>query len=105
MSDYDGSNVQDSTKEYSVHVKSELSTDVTYNKLLGYFDNPLPSPLNEVWATAVITVILWLLIGIAISAFAVPFITLLASDRNDPERPKFKRMLTKWCIVITLVYA
>ena len=36
---------------------------------------------------------------------AVPVVTRLACTDEDPYRPKFKVMLTRWSITVTIVYA
>ena len=37
------------------------------NKVLGYFDNPLPSPLNNEWGVFLLDVVIWLAIAYAIA--------------------------------------
>lgn len=93
------------TVTHTLIVSSDLSTANNYNKILGIFENPLPAPFDSVFWTALISILLWVVIGALITVIAIPILTKLACTDDDPIRPKFKKMLVRWLMIFTLVYA
>ncbi len=104
VTNIDGSAVSSDSYSVPLSVGSSLSTSDTYNKFLGYFPNELDEPLDSVWFTAAVTVIAWLLIGMAIMFIAVPLITFLMTKKDDPDRPVLRKSLIRWCMIIILVF-
>ena len=89
---------------HSISVSSVLSNAGTYNKFLGFIDNTFSGIFGQVWFTAIVTFIGWILIGAIVMLIAVPIVTFLMTKKDNPERPALRRSLIKQCSVIILVF-
>ena len=57
-----------------ITVTSKLSSGEQYNKILGFIDNHLPAPFNTSAASAVITLLIWVLAAIIVAYFILPLV-------------------------------
>lgn len=99
-SNADGSDVVTDAYSLPLTVTSNLSSSEQYNKIMGVFDNTLPAPLDQPWCSALITGLIWLLIGYIVMLFAVPLTVAIVMKRDDPDRPAMKHSLYHMCWII-----
>ena len=72
MSVMDGTNdAMESSMDIPVSVTSDYSSGEKFNRFFGIFDNNLPSPFNTAPAAAIITLIVWIGISIAIGLLSL----------------------------------
>jgi len=86
-------------------VLSPLSSGDTYNKIMGLFKNPFPEPFDGPLASAVITFLLWMVIG-SLILFALIPVLLRAFMRNHTEEgKKVKKGLRALVPLVVLLFA
>lgn len=96
------------TKEVyiEVSVTSVYTSGSAYNKFFGLFDNDLPSPLNTPYATAAITLVLWIIATIVMCELIIPLLARLVGAKKDAEaRKKITHALTKTISLLMFVVA
>lgn len=95
------------TISYSLPVKiqSPLSSGSAFNKILGVFDNPLPSPFNAPLSTALITFCLWLLIGFIGITIAAPILFRILSKGSKEDNKMSKRSVVKLMFAMIVMYS
>jgi len=87
-------------------VSSSLDDGAGYNKILGIFTNPLPSPFNEPFATAIISFFIAIIIGLAIILVATPILmNIILHDYDKQERKKYRRTVEKFLFLIVILYS
>ncbi|MDR1405125.1 MAG: mechanosensitive ion channel [Candidatus Methanoplasma sp.] len=86
-------------------VLSPLSSEKNYNKILGIFDNPLPDPFGGPLVSAVITFLLWTIIGTLITAAAVPLLIRVVARDHINESKKLKRRLKTLIPMVLMLFA
>lgn len=86
-------------------VKSPLSTGNTFNKVLGMFENPFPEPFNTPLASAIITILLWMVIGALIMVILVPFLFRIFIHGYEEEGDKIKKGLRSIIMLIVFLFA
>ncbi|MCL2032430.1 MAG: mechanosensitive ion channel family protein [Methanomassiliicoccaceae archaeon] len=86
-------------------VLSPLSSGDAYNKILGVFDNPLPEPFDGPLASAVITFILWLIIGALAVVILVPLILRIFTHNYEEESKKLRKTVRTFAPPVLLLYA
>lgn len=64
----------DASDTVRISVHSDLSSENYYNKIMGIWDNNLPSPLDGPLFTTIISFAIWLLIAIVIAYFLIPIV-------------------------------
>ena len=98
--------LQPIVKTLSIHTASTISVEGDYNKILGIFGNPLPSPLNTAPVSAVLTLILWA-IGAGIVAFVATriagrIIIRPSKTRNAAEEENYRNLRVMWRSVFAI---
>jgi potassium-dependent mechanosensitive channel len=97
------------TYNMDLTVTSSLSSGNAYNKILGYFDNPLPAPFDEPAATAIITFFLWILIGLVAIALCIPIVMHImvhGGDENiNEDKRVVRRIMLKVLFIIVVLFA
>ena len=93
------------TYDVAVEVSSHLSAGSAFNKILGIFENPLPAPFNNAAVSAVITFILWMVIGIAAILVIVPILVHIIMHGKKTEKTSVKRGIEKLLSAVVLLYA
>ncbi|MDD2627055.1 MAG: mechanosensitive ion channel domain-containing protein [Methanomethylophilus sp.] len=104
-SDTHGDDTVSESTDVPMTVTSNLSSGAEYNKIMGTWANPLPSPFDGPVAASLITAALWLLIGYIIVLIAVPLTVAIVMRKNDSDRPQIKRALYKMCWAIIILNA
>lgn len=101
----DGTDTSTVSKMYTIQVKvdSPLSSGDSFNKILGVFDNNLPSPLNQPWASAIITFIIWTIIGLVVAAIVTPILFRILSHRGADDDDKLSRKSVRNLIIAVVV--
>ncbi len=61
--------IEQGTLELPLTVSSAYASDDSYNKIMGVFNNPLPAPFNSAIFSALLTIIIWLSVGIIFSYY------------------------------------
>jgi len=92
------------THDIGLKISSALSAGSEFNKILGVWENPLPEPLNTPAATAIISFILWVLIGLAIVMIALPILVHILNSGNKKEE-KVKLGIMKLLMIVVLIWA
>lgn len=104
----DGSNPaseESGTQEFSLVVDSDLSSGSQYNKFMGIWANEMPEPFNTAWFSALITGLIWILIGTIARLIAVPVIMRIIMKKDDPDYESMRRTLAKMCYIIVVLNA
>ncbi|MDR0887573.1 MAG: mechanosensitive ion channel [Candidatus Methanoplasma sp.] len=86
-------------------VTSDLSSGSAYNKILGIFDNPFPEPFDGAITATVITLLLWMLIGIIIIEVAMPIVVHILVFGNKEMGKSLKHEIRKLAPLIVGLYA
>lgn len=101
LTDLDDSTYLTIKMDLTVDVDSNYYSENAYNKFFGIIPNELPEPLDNVWFTALVTLILWILASFVVSYVIIPIFTrLIGFKKTDEEKKKLKRTLAK---LITLL--
>lgn len=89
-----------------VEVTSQYYSKDAYNKFFGLVPNTLPEPFDNIWLTAAVTLVLWIIATVIASYIVIPLMTRLVGFRKtDDERKKLKRTLTKLITLLMFVIA
>ncbi|MCL2334162.1 MAG: mechanosensitive ion channel [Candidatus Methanoplasma sp.] len=91
--------------EVQLVIMSALSSGETYNKIMGLFANPLPEPFNGPLATAIISFLLWMVIGIVAMLILIPVLTRIITKNNEESRKKIKKGLRALFPLAVLLFA
>ncbi len=93
------------SKDLSVAIESSLDTGSSFNKILGWFSNPLPSPFNQPAFTALITFVLGIFLGLIALMTATPIVLRLVFGKNESsEKLKFRKSIEKLLFLVVIVY-
>ncbi len=92
------------TKDIGLKISSALSAGSEFNKILGVWENPLPEPFNSPAATAIISFVLWVLIGLIIVMIALPILVHILNNGNNKEE-KVKLGIMKLLMTVVLIWA
>ncbi len=91
---------------YNITIESIYSNGDSYNKFFGIIPNTLPSPLNSVWVTCAVTLVLWILATVVMCEVIIPLvIRLVRFDKSKSERKDITHRLTKTISLLMLVIA
>ena len=88
----------------SVNVVSNYSSSGYYNKILGIFENPFPTPFNSLAATSLITFALWIIIALIASTLVLSFILRVFFKDNHEERTEIRQKVGKLFFFCFMVY-
>lgn len=89
-----------------VEVTSQYYSKDAYNKFFGLIPNTLPEPFDNIWFTAAVTLVLWIIATVIASYIVIPLMTRLVGFRKtDDERKKLKKTLTKLITLLMFVIA
>jgi small-conductance mechanosensitive channel len=88
-----------------LEVLSPLSSGDAFNRLLGIFVNPLPEPFNTPLATAVISFLLWMVIGAIALLIIVPVFIRIFTRKYEEEGKKLKKGLWTFVPIVLVLYA
>ena len=92
--------------DITVNVDNSYSTDGSYNKFFGVFPNTLPEPLNNVWVTVIVTLILWMAATVIAIHLIVPLIAhIVGYKKSVEEKEALKRGLTKSVSLLMFIIA
>lgn len=85
-----------------VQVSSQLASEDHFNKILGFFENPLPYPMNTPVFTAALSFVLWM--GLAFLVLSAAFFTAkrLVSDERKAYFKEIRKELS-WLIFLAIV--
>lgn len=86
-------------------ISSPLSSGEAHNKILGIFKNPLPAPFDGPLTSAVITFILWILIGALVAIVAVPLVLGVLLRNHKEEEESLRHELKTFIPVILVLFA
>ena len=86
-------------------IMSPLSSERTFNKILGIFENPLPEPFNTPLASSLITLLLWMVIGLLAIFLLVPFMIRIFAKGRKEEGEKLRRGLLFLLPFVALLFA
>ncbi|MDR2698083.1 MAG: mechanosensitive ion channel [Candidatus Methanoplasma sp.] len=86
-------------------VLSPLSSGDAYNKIMGAFDNPLPEPFNGPLATAVITFLLWMAVGLLAMIIIIPALLRIFVRNHKVEGDKLKSGIIKLVPLVLMLFA
>lgn len=100
-----GTAVTSGPEPVGLTVLSPLSSGNAYNKILGIFENPLPSPFNSPLASAVITLLLWLAICLLIIIVLIPVLLRTFAKGHREEGEKVKKGLMSLTPLVALLFA
>lgn len=89
------------TKQATITVGSVIS-DVDNNKILGIFENPLPSPLNTTWGSFALNVLLWVIIAFALYYFIKIILIGFAKQTKTPMDDKLIEIV-RWPFLLFVV--
>ncbi len=79
---------------FHITVESIYDTSGYYNKLFGFIPNTLPSPFDQAWAAALITIIVDTLVAGLVCRLVIPFLARLMNKRTETEdTKKFEKQL------------
>ncbi|MBQ7702649.1 MAG: mechanosensitive ion channel [Candidatus Methanomethylophilaceae archaeon] len=95
--DFGTKTTESGTITFQVTVTSPYSDGSAYNRILGIFD-PLPSPLDTVEITVVVTLILWFIIAV-VAHLILMFVLYLLIKQND----EVKRNITRGTGILMFV--
>ncbi len=84
-------------------ISSSLSSEDSYNKILGEFENNLPRPLDTPAAAAVLTMLIWIGIAIVVAHALVPLVLYIIMKNNKRGRAEVKRSLHRLFMFIIIV--
>lgn len=89
-----------------VEVTSQYYSKDAYNKFFGLIPNTLSEPFDNIWFTAAVTLVLWIIATVIASYIVIPLMTRLVGFRKtDDERRKLKKTLTKLITLLMFVIA
>lgn len=89
-----------------VEVTSQYYSKDAYNKFFGLIPNTLSEPFDNIWFTAAVTLVLWIIATVIASYIIIPLMTRLVGFRKtDDERRKLKKTLTKLITLLMFVIA
>ncbi|MCL2712078.1 MAG: mechanosensitive ion channel family protein [Methanomassiliicoccaceae archaeon] len=85
---YDPSDLSKQTFDITktVHICSGRASEDKYNKILGIFDNPLPSPFDAAIYSAAATLAIWICIAALISFALVPVVMRFVIKDDDEQQ-------------------
>jgi len=86
-------------------ITSSLSSEDSYNEILGIFENPLPEPFNTPAFTALITFVLWILIGVIAFILIVPLVLRIFMRSYEEERKQLTIELRKFLPMVLILFA
>ena len=90
----------------NVDVESHYYSEDAFNKFFGIFPNTLPSPLDNEWVTAIITLVIWIVATVIVAELVIPLLTRLVGFKKTPEeKKKLKNNLTKLITILMFVIA
>ncbi|MCL2318039.1 MAG: mechanosensitive ion channel family protein [Methanomassiliicoccaceae archaeon] len=101
----DGTTAETAPVPVYVQVLSPLSADHEYNKIIGLFKNPLPEPFNGPISTAVISFLIWVLVGLLLMVVLIPFLVKVLSRNDEESSRKIRRSLRALIPVVVLLFA
>lgn len=94
------------TRSFNVTVQSVFVDDDSYNKFFGLVPNTLGSPLDSIWVTAAVTMVLWTIATIVMSELIIPIFTrLVGSRKTEEEKKSLTNRLTRSITAIMFVIA
>ncbi len=89
-----------------VEVTSQYYSKDAYNKFFGLIPNTLTEPFDNIWFTAAVTLVLWIIATVIASYIVIPLMTRLVGFRKTAdERKKLKKTLTKLITLLMFVIA
>ena len=86
-------------------VLSPLSSGEAYNKIMGFFKNPLPEPFNGPLSSAVITFLIWMVIGTLAMFIAMPLLIRVFAVGREDTGEKIKKGLRTIILLVVLLFA
>jgi len=86
-------------------VLSPLSSVHEYNKIIGIFKNPLPEPFNGPISTAVISFLIWMLVGLLLMVILIPFLVRVLSGNSEESDRKIRKSLRALVPLIIVLFA
>lgn len=89
--------------DYTIDLKSSLSANEHYNKFMGIWENDFTGVLGNAWFPAVVTCVVWLIIGLFIMIIAIPVVLTLIMKKDDPNRDAMRKTLRNFSFVIIIL--
>lgn len=86
-------------------VLSPLTAIHEYNKIIGIFKNPLPEPFNGPISTAIISFLIWILIGTLLMIVLLPLMVRVLSGSNEESSKKIRKSLRALIPLVVLLFA
>lgn len=97
--------VRSATKSIELVISSPLSSGDSYNKILGIFDNPFPAPFDGPAVAALLTFIIWLLIGALFVVILVPLVLHLVLRNHKEEGELLRDELKRFIPMVLILFA
>lgn len=86
-----------------VDVRSAIYSEGYYNKIMGIYSNPLGEPLDQPIYAALITLAIWVLIGIFVAYGVTPAILWAPLRSNKQTRKEITRGIGKMVVMFVMV--
>ncbi|MDR2846517.1 MAG: mechanosensitive ion channel family protein [Candidatus Methanoplasma sp.] len=92
---------------YAIGLKitSDLSSNDAFNKILGIIENPFPAPFDTAITSALVTFMLWVIIGILIIEIALPLAIRILLFGNKEMGASIKKEVRRLTPLVLLLYA
>lgn len=103
LSVMDGINpVSSAVLNIKVDVTSHYASADAENRFMGIFENNLPSPFNEIWFTALATLLIWIALSLAVGYVLYDVLKLLFKGlKNDDSQ--FSKNTLYWLSLCVLI--
>jgi MscS family membrane protein len=101
LSVYDSGYLVQNTVEYAV---TTINGHGMNNKVLGIFENPLPSPLDNEWGVFILDVVLWSGITLAVAFGAIPMLNALGSKSRVRIAKVVTKIIRTPIVIIVVLY-
>ena len=99
----DESDVHHVTVEKSMSIRSRMASENEYNRIMGIWNNPFPSPFDTAVYAAAVTFAVWFVIALFVSSILVPLIVpFFIKDDKKEHRDIKKRVWMPLFVLIML---
>ena len=89
-----------------VNVVSTYYSEDAYNKFFGVIPNTLPAPLDNVWVSAIVTLVGWIVVAFVVVAIISPlFSRMVGYRKTEDEKKNLRRSLSKTILLLIIIVA
>ena len=90
------------TLDLTMNVTSIYTSGDAYNKFFGIIPNTLSDPFDSIYVTAILTIIIYVLVTLALCEIVVPLVMRLLKDRKTPEEKKELTKSVTWAMTLIM---